>query len=310
MINDTLFMIQSLIDNLFYLRTMREFCLNIQLSFLENNKYYIDIANDFGVRCEELGERVIKLANKNLPESILNSNSFVTDYTLNCELVTEKLFNVDINTNLTIAEMNIEAGSKFNYTEEELAEITDINENAIALSKNFIDFCKEILDLLKENKLFSYTYPTFFTFIIKEMDFYYNDLLRLSAKNNADPTFIVNYEYWYCDSMKTISQLIIGLCDPSLTTILTNSDNFRKIFMKQMTLYKEMNITPDSQLKLNQSTIQYVEDFIKFLRVIINGILNNKYYFIVDPIFFDNMLTEAYYFLYLLKGARYGIQPK
>ena len=73
---------------------------------------------------------------------------------------------------------------------------------------------------------------------------------------------------------------------------------------------KVMNITPDSQLKLNQSTIQYVEDFIKFLRVIINGILNNKYYFIVDPIFFDNMLTEAYYFLYLLKGARYGIQPK
>lgn len=310
MINDTLFMIQSLIDNLFYLRTMREFCLNIQLSFLENNKYYIDIANDFGIRCEELGERVIKLANKNLPESILNSNSFVTDYTLNCELVTEKLFNVDINTNLTIAEMNIEAGSKFNYTEEELAEITDINENAIALSKNFIDFCKEILDLLKENKLFSYTYPTFFNFVIKEMDFYYNDLLRLSAKNSADPTFIVNYEYWYCDSMKTISQLIIGLCDPSLTTILTNSDNFRKIFMKQMTLYKEMNITPDSQLKLNQSTIQYVEDFIKFLRVIINGILNNKYYFIVDPIFFDNMLTEAYYFLYLLNGARYGIQPK
>ena len=310
MINDTLFMIQSLIDNLFYLRTMREFCLNIQLSFLENNKYYIDIANDFGIRCEELGERVIKLANKNLPESILNSNSFVTDYTLNCELVTEKLFNVDINTNLTITEMNIEAGSKFNYTEEELAEITDINENAIALSKNFIDFCKKILALLKENKLFSYTYPTFFNFVIKEMDFYYNDLLRLSAKNNADPTFIVNYEYWYCDSMKTISQLIIGLCDPSLTTILTNSDNFRKIFMKQMTLYKEMNITPDSQLKLNQSTIQYVEDFIKFLRVIINGILNNKYYFIVDPIFFDNMLTESYYFLYLLKGARYGIQPK
>lgn len=64
--------------------------------------------------------------------------------------------------------------------------------------------------------------------------------------------------------MKTISQLIIGLCDPSLTTILTNSDNFRKIFMKQMTLYKEMNITPDSQLKLNQSTIQYVEDFTIF----------------------------------------------
>lgn len=310
MINDTLFMIQSLIDNLFYLRTMREFCLNIQLSFLENNKYYIDIANDFGIRCEELGERVIKLANKNLPESILNSNSFVTDYTLNCELVTEKLFNVDINTNLTIAEMNIEAGSKFNYTEEELAEITDINENAIALSKNFIDFCQEILDLLKENKLFSYSYPTFFTFVIKEINFYYNDLLRLAAKNSADPTFIVNYEYWYCDSMKTISQLIIGLCDPSLTTILTNSDNFRKIFMKQMTLYKEMNITPDSQLELNQSTIQYVEDFIKFLRVIINGILNNKYYFIVEPLFFDNLLTEAYYFLYLLKGARYGIQTK
>ena len=89
-----------------------------------------------------------------------------------------------------------------------------------------------------------------------------------------------------------------------------SGDPQSKIFMKQMTLYKEANITPDSQLELNQSTIQYVEDFIKFLRVIINGILNNKYYFIVEPLFFDNLLTEAYYFLYLLKGARYGIQTK
>ena len=43
------------------------------LDAVENNKYYIDIANDFGIRCEKLGESVI--SNKNaLSYKYLDSN--------------------------------------------------------------------------------------------------------------------------------------------------------------------------------------------------------------------------------------------
>ena len=42
MISDSLLVQQSLINNLFYLRTLREFSINIALSLFENNQEYIN----------------------------------------------------------------------------------------------------------------------------------------------------------------------------------------------------------------------------------------------------------------------------
>ena len=84
MLSDTLFIQQSLINNLFYLRTIREFCLTIQLSFYENNKSYSEIAEGFRKRYEELEEQTIILAKNRLPQEIISSDSFVTNYTLDC----------------------------------------------------------------------------------------------------------------------------------------------------------------------------------------------------------------------------------
>ena len=77
-----------------------------------------------------------------------------------------------------------------------------------------------------------------------------------------------------------------------------------------MKKYQDTSITPDTLKVLNEEGINLVESFIAFLSKIIDGVLNQNYYFIVEPIFLDNLLTEAYYFLYLLKGADYGIKEK
>lgn len=160
---------------------------------------------------------------------------------------------------------------------------------------------------MRESNLFSYLYPLVYTYMMEEAGLYVNDLYRIQQRDSADPTFVVNYEYWFSNSMKQACQFIIGLSDPEQTSIITNADNFRKIFTEQMKRYKEAAITPETQRLLNEESIQQVENFISFLSKLIQGILNQEYYFIVAPIFFDNLLTEAYYFLYLLKGTSYGI---
>lgn len=308
MLSDALYVQQSLINNLFYLKTLHKFCLNIQLSFFQNNESYIEVAEGMAKRYEELRKKLIPIANNRLPKEIIESDSFVTNYSLDCELLTEKLFGIDINTNLTTEEMNLEPGNDENISQELLDQIHQLNEDAIELTRNFIDFCKYLLDNMKQSNIFSYLYPLIYTYMIEEASLYANDLYRIQQRDSADPTFVVNYEYWFSTSMKQACQFIIGLSDPEQTSIITNADNYRKIFAEQMKRYKEGNITPEIQQLLNEESIEQLQGFISFLTKIIEGILDQTYYFIIAPIFFDNLLTEAYYFLYLLKGTSYGIQ--
>ena len=193
------------------------------------------------------------------------------------------------------------------FTSEELKDISSLNDKAITLANNFIDFCTDILSGLKNNDLFSYSYPLFYNYMIDETTLYMNDLKRIQSKSGADPTFVTSYEYWYSNSMMQACKFIIGLSDPAQEALITNADNYRKIFSKQMDLYKDVS-SPEKEKLLNDKTIDYMTNFISFLSKLIERILNKQLYFIVEPLFFDNLLTEANYFLYLLKGANYGIK--
>ena len=311
MLSDTTFIIQSLIDHLFYLRSLREFCLNIQLSFYENNQNTIEIAEGLGKRYEELGREAINLAGGRIPNQIIKNGYFITDYTLNSELLTEKLFNVDINTNLTVEQINLvgfDDINEFKYDDEVLERVNRLNQNAIQLTKNFIDFCKSLRKNMTEGNLFSYSYPLIYTYMIEEAGLYVSDLERLQEKTSVDPTYIINFQYYFSNSMMRASQFMIGLSDPNQTALITNADNYRKSFSNLMKRYQQSSGSPDAQKILNEEAIELVKSFRNFLGKIIEGVLNNNYYFIVEPIFLDNLLTEVNYFLYLLQGSNLGIK--
>lgn len=313
MISDATYISQSLIDHLFYLRTIREFCLNIQLSFYQNNQNIIDIAESIGKRYEELGKEAISLANGRIPNQIIESDSFVTNFTVNTELLTEKLFGVDINTNLTTDEANLNGYNNFNeinFDDEILDSVNNLNKNGIELTRNFIDFCRDLRDSIKNNNILSRSYILVYNYMLEEAGLYLSDLERLQNKTGADPTYIINFEYYFSNSMVRAAQFIIGFSDPSQTSIIMNADNYRKAFSNLMQKYQEATISPDNLKVLNEEGINLVKSFIAFLNRIIEGILNQKYYFIVEPVFFDNLLTQANYFLYLLKGADYGIKER
>lgn len=309
MINDTTYISQSLINHLFFLRTIREFCLNIQLSFYKNNKEVMDIAEALGKRYEELGMEAVDLAKGRVPNQIIKSDSFITDYTLNTELLTEKLFDIDINTNLTTDEENL-AGfddiKGISYDEQIISRINNLNSNAIELTNNFIEFCGYVRESLKNTNLFSYSYPLIYSYMIEEAGLYISDLQRLQERTSADPTYIVNFEYYFLNSLIKTTKFISGLSDPSQTNIITNADNYRKSFSNLLKKYRDAMISPDTLKVLNEEAISLVDNFRIFIGKLIDGILNENYYFIVEPVFFDNILTEINYFLYLLKGADYG----
>ena len=159
---------------------------------------------------------------------------------------------------------------------------------------------------MKTSQIFSYSYPLIYSYIIDEASLYVSDMERLQTGTQVDPTYVINFEYRFSNTMKQACQFIIGLSDPDQTSIITNADNYRKAFSNLMKKYQNINVSPDTQKVLNEEAINLVESFKIFLNKIIDGILNETYYFIMNPLFFDNLLTEANYFLYLLKGSDYG----
>ena len=307
MISNELLVQQSLINNLFYLRTLREFSINLELSFFENNQNYINTARDFGNRFEELGERTLTLAENRLAPQLLESGIFVTPYTLDSELLTEKLFGIDINTTLTETELSLTSGNSKQITQDIVDMVTKLNEDAYVVTQNFIDFVSAVLEEMINNETFSSSYPLFYRYMILESNLYLEDLERLIKKTSADPVYIVGFQYYYLQVMKWQTQFIAGLSNPEQQSIIDQVREFEKEFELLMSNYDNSQISPEKTLIFNENALEIVERFKYFITSIIQGVLNSNLYFIIEPIFLDNLLTEVNYFIYLLKGSNIGI---
>ena len=304
---DALFAQQSLIDNLFYLRTIRMFALNIQLSFFENNQDLIDIASDFGKRCEEFGKVAIDLADGKLDIQLKDVQIFLTPYTLDAELLTEKLFGIDINTDLTETELNLNYGNTNNVDQQYIEKLKELNNNTYLLVNNFYDFCNHILERINNNELFSYSYPLFYQYMILETDLLIKELDRLINKTGTDPILVVRYQYYYLEAIRWITKFIAGLSDPSQSDIINQARMFDQELSQLLNKYNNVVITPDIEIKLNNEALDISSRIQSFLSSIIVKVLNGDAYFIVEPMFLDNLLTDINYFIYLLNGAKAGI---
>ena len=302
MLSDLDFIKQTLINNLYYLRTINQFCISIYLSFLENNQRYRDIAMNFAKGVEDLGRRVLKNIDGYLAD-ILNEEIFVTKYTLPLERLTEKLFDIKIATDLTEEQLQITPGTNEIVSSEIVNELMEINSQAMILATNFIEFCKEIYNEQRDNGLFSYNYPALYRYMIEEIKLYETTLGRLNRKNKVDPTYVIDYQYWFTTSMKDAAMFIRGYVDPENTDIFTRANSFANEFDYLIDEYKNIVLSPQSQDVLTNKTMRAVERFRLFLSDAITEVLNNNLTFIIAPIFLDNMYTSANYFKYILKLA-------
>jgi len=300
MLNDVDFVRQSLTSNLYYLRTLREFATNIQLSFLQDNSTYVDTARDFGKRSEELGQILIKYADGNVPKEALDNNIFVTDYTLDAELLTEKLFNVDIDTDITEKELTLTAGIPNNPSKEMIEELDSVNKRALVIVTNFINFCEDIIQKMDNNELFSYSYISIIRAMIVEMSLYRTTLERLISRQSIDPGYVVNYEYLFNNLLQRLSSFVRGLTDPSNDIVIIRASSFANEFGVLANEYKEAIANPDNAIDLEERTLDALERFRTFISDIIEDVLTARIYFIVEPIFLDNILTTTNYFKYIL----------
>lgn len=296
MLEDTLWVQQSIENHLFYLRMIKAFCIHIFLSLPESRKIEKSSFKELEKKATKLLQKTLDLTKGNVSECFLENQLLVTEFTLPLEELTNNLFAIKIDTKLTKEELEIKASSSFKITPCLIKEIAKLNQQAYTLTVHFLNMVTLLIEKIKDYSLFIYTYPYLLKEIKEESFLYQADLERLINRSGKRPTFISNYEYYFSTFLRNSSKFIRSLSDLDQTTILERAYSFENDFHKIIT---ETNLNTKDELKRKIKNL--LSSFQSFLTEIIKGILNQKLYFNIEPLFFDHLYTTTKYFRCLLE---------
>ena len=297
MLTERDFFIESLRDHLYYLRTIRNFCITIELSFYKNNEGYIKIASDFANKCDELGKEAISYTGGFVSKEALNNNIYVSEFSLPCEKLTEKLFGINIDTSFTEEELKLQAGRNETI---DIEKVMELNKKALVFAKNFSTFCVDIRDKMDANELFSFSYSDFFSYNFDEINTYILDLERLIRKEGLSPIYAIGYEYNFAVTLEKTAKYIRDWVDVKSTSVYNMASFYVNSFAEIINEYLKASISPDVQIELSNKIRDILIDYQDFLKNILRKLINKELYFITPPISIDNIYTSVNFYLFNL----------
>lgn len=300
MLTNQEFFLQSLVSNLYYLWTLREYSARIQVSFPPIYQEYINRSRELANRAERLSKRVAEYAYLGLPENVIKSGIVITPYTLELELLTEKLFGIDIDTSITEKEKNIKIGL-INPSDNQVKDMENINQDALVLVNDFIDFANEIYEKIENQSIFAFYYNSINLYLIEEAKLYISSLERLKEKATVNPSYVIDAQYFGTLGMQAIATYIRGEIDPIHKDVFDEANNFVIEYRNMLDEYENMIITPENQKNMTLNSLELAERLKTFVEKCIEKLLRKEIYFISAPITKDNELTAINFFIFGLK---------
>ena len=300
MLTEEEFYKESIDANLYYLRTLRDFCINIELSFYGDNLYKGRAAL-LARESQDLGREIVTLTNGKVPSKGLNYQIFYTEYTLPIERLTEKLFNLNLGTDITEMQLKLTPTDTFEVNDELITTLTSFNDRATSIANEFINLAREIRDEMTSNNLFSYSYPTMYNFMIITIELYIGELNRLKERIRKDPIIALDTEYGYNITAYEITSFLRGLIDPNATSYIEVLNNIlNEIYPELLEDYNSLPLSPENQQNLTERSIAVIRRIRLLISNMLRDLLDAKLYFIIEPLAIDNFYRNINYFLYAL----------
>ena len=300
MLKEQDFLEQSLNSNLFYLRTLRDFCINIQLSFYGNSEY-IGRASSLAKQSQDLGRELVTYTNGIIPKDAKEYQLYYTDYTLATEKLTEELFNLNLATDITENISNLTVGTNQAPTLENIKKIEDFNKKALTIATEFVNLAEEIRKKLLNNELFSYSYPLLYDYMIRTINIYKAELVRLEEKTVKDPILVVDTEYDYNITVYEIISFLRGLINPNAARyILELNELINEEYPKLLDNYNNLPLSPENQLMLSEESLRLLRKTRILIKDMLKDLLDANLYFIIEPLAIDNFYRNTNYFLYII----------
>jgi hypothetical protein len=296
------FVQQSLDLHVFFLRIMKEHSFFLEIGFFSKDAAFAQRADQFNRAFDRLLSEVVLLADGNLSESAVLSGQFVTDKTLRAERKTQELSGIAIDTSLTEEELRLLRSS--GSVNAGLANtIRLINERAIALTRELVEFKTLILDEMLRCQLFTFNFPLLIDHIRREALFYISQLERLQLRGfiNFDQEIIEQKVFWD-RIMAEHAQFIAHLLDPTEVALIGQADNLADLFFRLRQQAEELrNVGFGSVLPLIREEISATMNIRNFKATAEELILTCSIKSIIIPLLADHVLREANHFLQILE---------
>ena len=292
---------ESLVNHIYFAGTIRSFCSTIGLTFFKNNQDYIDRAVGLGYRATDIINKSLLYLNKELATIILENDVYITPYTRELDLLTEKLFDIDLVIKTDKDTEILKTRKEVSVNSEIINKIEELNNEAMNLINDFKDFCKEIKGKLDSQELFSYLYPDFFNYMYDEISVYGRDLERIMSKEDYTNLYLSEFIYYFNELLRESALYIRGFLDTKDQDVFDMASFYVNAFANLTEKYLKKS---DTDVNLNLQTEKLVINYKQFVTDIIEKLLKAKIYFITPPLTLDNFLTNINVYLYILKYTR------
>lgn len=305
MLTDQQYVRHSIEFNLFFLRIAKEHAIFAAASLPPRDR---NVAQQLlGVKSsyEALLARTVSMAPTVVSPTILTSDEIVTELTLPAEEATQFLTGLPINTEITKQELNLVASANMRKDTGLVAEVSRLNQEALALTESTTAFLEKLLSDILNCKAFSYTYPSMLHHVTEESKFGADMLRKLEKRDAVDSVEeLIELELFWNHIMEEHSEFIRGYLDPSEEVLFEKADNFADEFEKLLKKVETLKKNPSALPAVTKESIGLVTELRNFKLQGTVGILECKVKSIIPPLLSDHVLREANHFLRLLKSVK------
>lgn len=295
------FVRHSLELHLFFARIMKEHSFFLEVAFTPRDSNYIQKADEFRREFDRLLTDVVSLSNGVVSNNVLQSGEVITPYTQNAEMASSYFTGVRIPTELTQMEASLVGGSLRDVNPMMEERVYLLNQRAMALISDLIQFKTNILSNVLSCKMFTMNYPLLIDHIMREAKLYLAMIQRLQNRETVNmQQEAAEQEVFWNRIMAEHAKFIRGLLDPTEEDLFDAANNFGNEFD---VLTREALMAMNSNLPLKEVT----EDSLMATRAIrdfkvqgTQGILECKIKSIIIPLLGDHTIREANHFLRLL----------
>ncbi len=296
------FVMKSIETHLFFARIMKEHALFLQLGFTPRDSNYTQRANKIRMEFDRFLWDVINISNGKISENVVESEEIVTPFTLRAENKTSFYTGINIPTEITRAELELESGECRRFDSRTEQAVRRLNERAICLIEEIIDFKTEILDNVIECKMFTMNYPLLIDHILREARLYLRTIRSLQEGEGIDlEKEMYEQELFWNRIMAEHSKFIRGLLDPTEDDLINAANDFAIEFdeLAERVLEAMKNSLPLDEI--TEDSLEETREVKQFNTAGTEGILECKIQSIILPLLGDHVLRESNHFIRLLK---------
>lgn len=297
MLKDRDFIRLSLELNLFFGRIMKEHLIFMAISMPIINSKYILEADTLKESFEKLLEEVVSLSKGLISKEALESNEFVTKYTLDAEKQVEDLFGVCINKKLTEATLDL-ADKKSEPLYNLEGYVADLNERIKNLLMEAIKFKEEVHEEVLKCRLSTFIYPQMLEHLVEEAKFYLKLLLAIQERNINDKDILEKEVFWN-HVMMDHALFTRGLLDPSEEDLIKRAQDFSKKF--EELVEKTKDAKKGQACEISGKNLKATEEVKDFNSAATKGILACEIKGLINPLLADHLLRETNRYIRLLK---------